>query len=604
MSTAAKPRRRMSTPDANGIVELALRAHGTILGADLAELEEAIYALEDSGAARAGVVVVSGGWDLRALLAIRTAADGELLARGLQRACRAIAHAAKPVVAVVLDEARGPAFELALACDARVGAHGARLGFDDLALGLVPCGGGLDRLGAMVGLGEALAWLLDGRVRDARDALAVGVIDDVAVAVRALDAARRRADALAKRPRARRTPALGVGVRELLTLRNPIGRRRTLGRARDAIFARTRGHDPAPFVALDVVSALAARGAAAADDVAARAFGELVVTESTRERIGAARDRAAVLRAAPRAERAPSRVGVAGDARTSVHVAAALANADVDVVLHDPDAAALAEAFTHATPPARVIGASRLADLAVCDVVLVAEGGLDLPEGPPRLGIVPWADADEGLVLLPDASAPAVIEVASSEGPASVASIEAATAIARAFGVVAIPTRGFAWRLRVAFLREIFLLCDEGVAPAAVDRALVDWGWASGALSTIEAIGPSIVQRLVGRATLGTRGDARVAAEEIQMRVALAVVVEALRALDDGALREARDGDVLAVLGLGFPAFRGGPFRYVDALGAEEITRRLAAYRARFGERFVEPACLVRSRETRAPIRV
>jgi 3-hydroxyacyl-CoA dehydrogenase/enoyl-CoA hydratase/3-hydroxybutyryl-CoA epimerase len=79
------------------------------------------------------------------------------------------------------------------------------------------------------------------------------------------------------------------------------------------------------------------------------------------------------------------------------------------------------------------------------------------------------------------------------------------------------------------------------------------------------------------------------AVEEIQMRCALQLVNEAMRCLGDGILRSPRDGDVGAVLGLGFPPFRGGPFRYADAIGADELLRRIEGFHRRFGKRW-EPA--------------
>ena len=50
-----------------------------------------------------------------------------------------------------------------------------------------------------------------------------------------------------------------------------------------------------------------------------------------------------------------------------------------------------------------------------------------------------------------------------------------------------------------------------------------------------------------------------------------------------------RDGDLGAILGLGFPPFRGGPFRYVDTVGRETIVTRLQELAERYGRRF-EPA--------------
>jgi 3-hydroxyacyl-CoA dehydrogenase/enoyl-CoA hydratase/3-hydroxybutyryl-CoA epimerase len=54
-------------------------------------------------------------------------------------------------------------------------------------------------------------------------------------------------------------------------------------------------------------------------------------------------------------------------------------------------------------------------------------------------------------------------------------------------------------------------------------------------------------------------------------------------------LRTPRDGDVGAVFGIGFPPFRGGPFRYADTLGAAEVVRQLEDLHDRFPPRF-QPA--------------
>jgi 3-hydroxyacyl-CoA dehydrogenase/enoyl-CoA hydratase/3-hydroxybutyryl-CoA epimerase len=67
------------------------------------------------------------------------------------------------------------------------------------------------------------------------------------------------------------------------------------------------------------------------------------------------------------------------------------------------------------------------------------------------------------------------------------------------------------------------------------------------------------------------------------------MVNEAARCLDEGTLRSPRDGDVGAVFGLGFPPFRGGPFRYLDTLGAADALRRIQGFHDRFGARW-EPA--------------
>jgi 3-hydroxyacyl-CoA dehydrogenase/enoyl-CoA hydratase/3-hydroxybutyryl-CoA epimerase len=81
-------------------------------------------------------------------------------------------------------------------------------------------------------------------------------------------------------------------------------------------------------------------------------------------------------------------------------------------------------------------------------------------------------------------------------------------------------------------------------------------------------------------------------AEEIQQRCVFAMLNEAARCLEDGIIRSPRDGDVGAVFGIGFPPFRGGPFRYIDTIGVEILVQQLDELNVRFPGRF-QPAELL-----------
>ena len=81
--------------------------------------------------------------------------------------------------------------------------------------------------------------------------------------------------------------------------------------------------------------------------------------------------------------------------------------------------------------------------------------------------------------------------------------------------------------------------------------------------------------------------------EEMTQRCVLAMVNEAALCLEEGVLRSPRDGDVGAVFGIGFPPFRGGPFRYVDAVGASTIVEDLEQLNGRFPGRFAPAELLV-----------
>jgi 3-hydroxyacyl-CoA dehydrogenase/enoyl-CoA hydratase/3-hydroxybutyryl-CoA epimerase len=61
---------------------------------------------------------------------------------------------------------------------------------------------------------------------------------------------------------------------------------------------------------------------------------------------------------------------------------------------------------------------------------------------------------------------------------------------------------------------------------------------------------------------------------------------EAARCFDEKIIRSARDGDIGAVFGIGFPPFLGGPFRYMDSLGAGEVVAVLQRLTTQYGSRF------------------
>ncbi len=75
----------------------------------------------------------------------------------------------------------------------------------------------------------------------------------------------------------------------------------------------------------------------------------------------------------------------------------------------------------------------------------------------------------------------------------------------------------------------------------------------------------------------------------IQHRMAFAQTLEAIRAFEDGVLMDIREGDVAAILGWGFMPWSGGPFSWVDMLGAAQAVEICNDLTARFGARFAPP---------------
>eukprot|EP01097_Dermamoeba_algensis_P003834 TRINITY_DN2603_c0_g1_i1.p1 TRINITY_DN2603_c0_g1~~TRINITY_DN2603_c0_g1_i1.p1 ORF type:complete len:784 (-),score=236.09 TRINITY_DN2603_c0_g1_i1:199-2280(-) len=88
------------------------------------------------------------------------------------------------------------------------------------------------------------------------------------------------------------------------------------------------------------------------------------------------------------------------------------------------------------------------------------------------------------------------------------------------------------------------------------------------------------------------RAPANISKEEIQNRMAFRFINEAIFCLQDGIISGPVDGDIGAVFGIGFPPFRGGPFHYVDRIGAQKFVDTMHSFRDKYGEQFT-PAPLV-----------
>ncbi|HVZ48495.1 MAG TPA: 3-hydroxyacyl-CoA dehydrogenase NAD-binding domain-containing protein [Gemmatimonadaceae bacterium] len=202
----------------------------------------------------------------------------------------------------------------------------------------------------------------------------------------------------------------------------------------------------------------------------------------------------------------------------------------------------------------------------------------------------------------------------------------------------------FVNRILAPYLNEAGRLVEEGVPIELIDRAMVDWGFPVGPITLLDEVGldiagksgaifgkafgprltPSpVMERVLASGRLGRKNRrgfylydangkrggadasvyalagrtgpaARVAAADIQERLSLAMINEAMRCLDEGVVRLPRDGDIAAIFGIGFPPFRGGPYRHVDAVGADALAHRLEVLNGRHAGRFEAAAGLAR----------
>ncbi|MGD0765751.1 MAG: enoyl-CoA hydratase/isomerase family protein [Dehalococcoidia bacterium] len=173
-------------------------------GEMLGELAAAAAACEDDEEAYAVVLgsegdVFCSGWDGSALAAGEGALAWARRERILGDSFSFLARLSRPVVAAIKGDALSAGLELALACDVRIAGESARFGLPETAMGLLPMGGGSQRLPRVVGRAQALEMILLGKIVDAREALRCGLVNSV-VADGEVDAA---AQAVAERIAAR-----------------------------------------------------------------------------------------------------------------------------------------------------------------------------------------------------------------------------------------------------------------------------------------------------------------------------------------------------------------------------------------------------------------
>ncbi len=203
-------------------------------------------------------------------------------------------------------------------------------------------------------------------------------------------------------------------------------------------------------------------------------------------------------------------------------------------------------------------------------------------------------------------------------------------------------------RMLQGYFREAQLCLIEGGLPESVDAALYDWGMAMGPISVADLAGLDVGYKARQAQAEAERGDPAayrvpdvlveagrfgqksgkgfytydadtrqkssdpevqaiiereaealgierrpVEADEIVDRLIYALVNEGMRILAEGIAQRPGDIDIVYVYGYGFPAWRGGPMHYANAIGLDKVLARIEEFRERFGDENWTPAPLL-----------
>ena len=146
--------------------------------------------------------MIAGGdeWSPVAIKAMAQRSFQETLVSPSARFWPRLARVRTPLVATVSGYALGGGCELALACDMIVASESAQFGQPEILLGIIPGGGGTQRLARVIGKQRAMELVLTGRRIDAAEAERLGLVNRVAPAGEWLDAAVELASVVAARP--------------------------------------------------------------------------------------------------------------------------------------------------------------------------------------------------------------------------------------------------------------------------------------------------------------------------------------------------------------------------------------------------------------------
>jgi 3-hydroxyacyl-CoA dehydrogenase / enoyl-CoA hydratase / 3-hydroxybutyryl-CoA epimerase len=714
---------RFEAPAGDGIGRIVIdRPDDAVNAVDTRLVEDLWAAVRAARACEGllGLVVASGkptqfvaGADLKMITSTSDPRQIEGASRRFQAVLDELAWLPCTTVAAINGPALGAGLELALACDFRVAidAPTVSLGQPEVNLGLVPAGGGTQRLPRLIGLQRALDLILSGRRLNPARARRTGLVDEV-VHPAVLDQA---AHAWARRPKRPldRPLKLGLSVQAASDMaeQTPAGRQFMYRQARTAVLARTHGQYPAPLRALDAIERGFEHGLAAGLEAESIAFGELATTPTSKHLIWLfmATQKQKRLDIASDEPLAVEHMGVVGAGFMGAAIAEVGAAAGVPVRVRDVKPAAVARGLVGIRKMVdegvarrrfqpregrdilrRVSGTTDYSGFGRTDLVIEAV----FENLAVKRGIVRDLEAvvSAATVIASNTSALPIKDIAlDSQHPERIvgmhffspaqrmpllevvrpaAAADWAVASAAALGIrmgktviVVGDSPGFyTSRVLGVMLNEATLLLGEGADLEDVDRAMTAFGFPVGPFVLYDEVGlevaqhvgdglqrafgdrfPSagVVPRLVAAGQTGRRVGAgfyvwpkpdRVPAavrqfvrkrpgavpnpaiyamsdsparrdfsrQTIQDRLVLLFVAEAIRCLEEGVVQSPTDGDLGAVLGLGFPPFRGGPFHHADSLGLDALSGQLRVLATEHGDRYEPAESLVeRAREGR-----
>jgi 3-hydroxyacyl-CoA dehydrogenase len=656
-----------------------------------AAIDEAVATAAADPAAQAIVVLGAGatfvaGADINSFKALRSRDDAFARTATSHALLKRLEDVAKPVVAAIHGNALGGGLELAMACHYRVASKDASVGQPEVLLGLIPGAGGTQRLPRLAGAALALELCIEGKPLRAAKAQAAGIIDQIVdgdLLAGAVAFARARAAA----GETRRTRELPLDTAAGLTV---------VAAARGALKSRL----PAPQAAIEAIEAAMTMSFDDGSQRERELFADCMASTESR----ALRHLFLAEREATKIPDVPKGTPVAPIGRAAVigagtmggGIAMTYASAGIPVLLKDVDAAAVergmatirknyesslakgklspeayAKVMSLITPTTSYDGFDTV-DIVVEAVfedmdlkkTTFAELGrvtrpgcllatntstLDLDEFGAASGRLPQVI---GHHFFSPANVMKLLEIVRGRetSPEAIAtSLALARRLSKVPAVVGNCFGFVANRMLAYYMREAYLLLEEGASVPQIDGVLTAFGMPVGPFGMQDIAGIDVGARIrqylasigktraegpqsevpdklfelgrygqktgagwyryeagsrnrmadplideIAAAAAARRGITRraITDDEILARITTALANEGARVLEDGFALRAGDIDVIYCYGFGFPRHRGGPMFYADTVGLPTVLRRVQDYRAQLGD-YWKPAPLL-----------
>lgn len=480
----------------------------------------------------------SAGADIAAIEQIQHSREAQELAVLGQRIFDRIERFPLPVVAAITGPCLGGAFELALACTARIASDrpSTKLGLPEVKIGIIPGFGGTQRLPRLIGLPKAMELILTGRLLSGREALKAGIVSQIALMTNLVSTA----ESMIRE---------GVVRRGRISLTDRFMTFSTFGRAvvkrrSEASLTPLQGHYPAPAKAIDAVLTGLERGIDEGLRREAQSLGELVVTPECRSlvKLFFLTEAAKKLGRGARRSLEGLQAVVLGAGNVGADVTVDLARRELPVILRDTSPEALTRAMGHIrqrvaklpglTEAERSFIINRInptngtpASIGSAQVVLDASDG-SIASTQQTLAEIASIVPSSTLIATTTSTAPVAVVTANAPHPerclgmhffprthgsylveivrtptTSNRSLALAAALATAMGrypVIVEDGAGFlVQRLRAPFLLAALRLLREGHSIAAIDEAAETFGFTTGPFRYLDLIGLESAIRLL-----------------------------------------------------------------------------------------------------------